>query len=134
MEIYKSCFNKEAIKNIPNVAGVYRILNLENGKSYVGSSIHIRDRLLQHYRGDDMRNEVQRRLKKGLPIKYVNEVSHLQLYDDIQMYGYYNFEVQILFAAKYIPMKELRKIEYKFINEYDCIENGYNKYHEDEEY
>lgn len=34
--------------NIPPVAGVYAIINRENGRAYIGSSVNMRQRLIQH--------------------------------------------------------------------------------------
>jgi len=40
---------KEEIKLIPKCPGIYRIINTINNKSYIGQSINLKRRLLQHY-------------------------------------------------------------------------------------
>lgn len=41
-------FLKKYIKDVPNVSGVYEILNAEFETIYAGKSNHLRDRLLDH--------------------------------------------------------------------------------------
>ena len=38
------------LSNIPNTSGIYMITNIINNKSYIGQSIHLRNRLKDHRR------------------------------------------------------------------------------------
>jgi len=41
-------FNKENLKDLPNVPGIYELLDKNGETIYAGKSNHLRDRLLDH--------------------------------------------------------------------------------------
>lgn len=92
------------------VIGVYRITNKLNGKSYIGQSTNIENRINGHRQAinrapDDPRGQSP-------------------LYDDMRKFGIENFEVEIL---KLCNLDELNEWEEFFINAYDSVNNGYNR-------
>ena len=86
--------------------GIYRITNLKNGKSYVGSSVDVNYRMSRH------RHE----LKKGIHIN-----KHLQ--SAWNKYGKFCFEFQVLFNC--LP-DELLIHEQQQMSKYQAVESGYN--------
>lgn len=86
--------------------GVYRITNLKNGKSYVGSSVDVNYRMSRH------RHE----LRKGIHIN-----KHLQA--AWNKYGGSCFEFCVLLNC--LP-KELLIYEQQQMSKYQAVEYGYN--------
>lgn len=105
---------KEEIKLIPKCPGIYRIINTINNKSYIGQSINLKRRLLQHY---NLWNNS--RIKKCL-------------YSAFLKYGIENFKIEIL---EYITEEineelynQLDILEIFYIKKYNTYgENGYNE-------
>lgn len=95
-------------KNSMSVSGVYCLKNILNGKIYVGQSINIYRRLLQHH------------------TLYDKDVKNSHLYNAIKKYGTHNFDVTILEVVNDINV--LNEIEAKWIKEFDSCnrEHGYN--------
>lgn len=90
------------------MTGIYKITNLINGKSYIGQSLHIERRFLQHkspYERD----------------RYPNK----PLYKAFEKYGIENFDFSILEEC---PAEQLDEKEIFWIKEYKSLvhENGYN--------
>ncbi len=93
--------------NIPKSrAGVYVLLNLENGKHYVGESGNIKARLQSHATG-------------GSPRKLKNALNK---------YGLHNFLVMpVWYATTIEPDKTyLLFVETSLIDDFDSIKSGYN--------
>ena len=86
--------------------GIYRITNLVNGKSYIGSSVDVNYRISRH----------KHELRKGIHIN-----KHLQA--TWNLYGESNFEFHILFRC--LP-RELLIHEQHQISKYQSVEYGYN--------
>lgn len=83
------------------MVGIYKITNNNNGKSYIGQSIHCGKRLDEHYKGNQLIDQV------------------------IQLEGVKNFTFQIL---KEVNKNELSLWEDYYIMKYDTMfPNGYNK-------
>lgn len=104
--------NKDSIKDIPNIPGVYCVINTINNKHYIGQSINLHKRLMKH-------------------MNRYNDNDSL-LYEQIREFGIDNFSVKILdsFDTKdftYIkPI--LDRLEKEYIIKYNSMyPNGYNK-------
>jgi len=82
--------------------GIYKITNLINGKNYIGQSIDIFRRWKQ---------EINGRCNK-------------ELKEDFLKYGLENFTFDVLIECS---REELNKNEKRLIEEYNSIEQGYNK-------
>lgn len=80
---------------------VYRIVNITNGKSYVGQSIHPQKRFLEHTRKSSNSNP-----------KITRAVSK---------YGKNNFQLEILYYGE-----DYNAQEKYYIKKFDSINNGYN--------
>lgn len=81
--------------------GIYLITNTINNKQYVGQSVDILKRWIQHEFSD----------------------SKKELYEDIKKYGLINFTFQVLEECN---PRLLDEHEYFWINELDTYDNGYN--------
>jgi len=82
-----------------NKSGVYVIKNLTDGRFYVGQSIHVYDRIMQHFSGSDYKD------------------MNAELYSGGQV-----FAVNFI----YCESKDLNRLEREYIKKYDAVENGYN--------
>ena len=107
-------FNKESIKNIPNIAGIYLIRNKVNGKCYIGQSIYLKKRLLHHISN------------------FTNDRYESPLYKALLKYGFENFELEILNTFEGTDYTDIKKqldiLEIKYIKEYNSYGNtGYNQ-------
>lgn len=88
-----------------HVIGIYKITNTKDGKVYIGKSINIRKRWLQHiYDSRRGRN------------KYL-------LHRAINKHGIDNFTFEIL---EEVPLLKLSEMEFYYIKKYDSINTGYN--------
>ena len=104
---------KEEIIKLPKVPGIYLIENIINGKCYVGQSINLRKRLLQHY-------------SNGHNSKFY----YKHLYAAISKYGICNFKLTILevidpFITNLPEL--LNSLEISYIEKYNSFTCGYNK-------
>lgn len=82
--------------------GIYKITNKLNGKVYIGQSIHIKTRWIQHITAKD----------------------NILIHKSIQKYGAENFSFEVLLEC---PAEMLNDWERDMIALYDCISpNGYN--------
>lgn len=84
------------------IAGIYKITNKINNKSYVGFSSNIFARINYHF---------------SHPVNPT-------FIDDLEKYGIENFKVEVLEVLK--SDYTLNLSESYYINKYDCINNGYN--------
>lgn len=94
--------------------GIYKIKNKINGKTYIGESLNIRRRWMEHIHELDN-----------------NQHINYKLQNDWNTYGKENFEFKIVsvldngistFVDKYICLL----YELKYIKQYNAIDNGYN--------
>ena len=82
--------------------GIYKITNKLNGKVYIGQSIHIKTRWIQH----------------------INAKDNFAIHNAIKKYGEENFKFEVLLEC---PAEMLNDWERDMIALYDCISpNGYN--------
>lgn len=93
----------------PKLSGIYKITNLVNNKSYVGSAVNLKLRLQKHYY----------ELNKGV---HSNEY----LLRSFNKYGNDNFNIEILEIFEKIDYKLLLKLEKEYIIYFDTLNNGYN--------
>ncbi len=94
------------IKTLPIEAGIYKLINLINGKIYIGKSKNLNKRISQH-----------------------NHLSSKQVIDKaIKKYTLDNFIVEILYIQETFNNEELLKIEAEFIKEWNATDKiwGYN--------
>lgn len=87
-------------------AGVYRWINIENGKSYIGSSVNLGERLRSYFSINDL-------------IKKLDKFSSI-IYTSLLKYGYSGFSVEIL---EYCDRSEVRKREQYY---FDLMKPEYN--------
>ena len=95
--------------NIPEYdgIGIYRLLNPENGKCYVGAAINVNKRVKQHVR--------------ALKSKKVNKKMML----DILNWEYWVCEI-LEFLPYGLNRLQIAEREVEYIQEHDSIVNGYN--------
>lgn len=87
---------------------IYKYTNKVNGKSYVGQTIN--PRLRQNYHRSASMNEKSKDYDK-------------KFYRAIRKYGWDSFEYSVLEKCK---DSEMNIKERKYIEQYDCVNNGYN--------
>lgn len=99
----------DIIINIPDYEGigVYSLTNNENGKIYIGSSINVKARILQHLYSFHSLN---------CNPKFIQDLHNNN-----------TFSAQIIEKFSYgISEYELRNKEFFYIKKYDSLKNGYN--------
>lgn len=94
-------------KKYKNKSGIYKIVNLINNKIYIGSTIDLRRRSINH----------RSCLKNG------NSHS-LYLQRAINKYGIDNFRIEVIKLIDDISL--VREFEEFYINFFDSVNNGYN--------
>jgi group I intron endonuclease len=90
-----------------NIASIYKITNIINGKIYIGFDIKFPKRIKQHYNDS----------KRG---------KQSPLCEDIRRYGWENFSNEVIYQSK-DTTHCLKIMENYFINIYDSYTNGYNR-------
>lgn len=97
------------------ISGIYKITNIKNNKVYIGESIDIRKRWLEHL--EELKNN-----------KHIN----YKLQKDYNIFGKENFKFEIIDICDIekvdIKIKKCLLLIYenKYIKKYDSINNGYN--------
>lgn len=73
LKIFRDLSNFEILKKeLVSLGGVYGIINLNSSKQYIGSSLNLYSRLMDHIKGRDSNLRLQRSLKKyGLENFYI---------------------------------------------------------------
>lgn len=102
------------LETIPKIAGIYKLTNLVNGKIYIGKSVNLYVRTLQH------RQEASRPARRSYPISKA-----------IQKYGWDNFELVILETCPNLSKQDILLREAVWIEKYHSTdkEKGYNIAH-----
>lgn len=88
---------------------IYKLTNKVNGKSYVGQTLHEKQRLNTHKRAGKNKKLTYR----ALVVDYA-----------IAKYGFENFEYTVL--ERDIPQNKLNEREIYWINYFDTLNTGYN--------
>lgn len=104
----KDCFIIPEVQKI----GIYAIHNNKTNKYYIGSSVNVYKRMIEHAR-------------KILKNRGLNKIMR----QDIKTkkdFKNFNFIILETFENNTITDKELRKIELDYIRKYDAFKNGYN--------
>jgi len=91
------------LKENKGKCGIYRWINIENNKSYIGSSIDLRRRLKQYYN-----------------ISYIERFNSMLIYKSLLKYGYSKFKLEIL---EYCDLSDVIKREQHYI---DIFKPEYN--------
>ena len=78
--------------------GIYKITNLVNGKSYIGQSINIRKRIINH---------------KSTAFNPQERGYNYPLYKDIRKYGINNFSFDVIEECKKEQLNEKEKSEHQ---------------------
>lgn len=86
--------------------GVYKITNKVNGKMYIGGSINMESRRIDHFK----------------PSR-INRFKHLPLYEAMIKFGRENFEFEIL---EEVTKEKLDNREEYYIDKYNTVDDGYN--------
>ena len=85
--------------------GIYKITNQQTGQSYIGQSVDIKRRWMEH----------------KLPYKRINPTK--KIYQAFNQYGIDNFTFEVVEECE---VNKLNEREQYWINYYDCYNNGYN--------
>jgi len=88
--------------------GIYKITNISNNKCYIGQSVNIERRWMQH--------------KETMNNPYIDAYNR-ELYSDMRVFGLDNFLFEILEECS---LEELNNKEKYWIQYYNSYENGYN--------
>lgn len=91
--------------------GIYKFTNKINGKSYIGQSVNIQNRIEDHYY----------RAFYNYPS---NKEYNKAFYRALRKYGKENFTFEILDECN---IEDLNKLEKYYISKYDSYNNGYNE-------
>lgn len=89
--------------------GIYKITNKITGMVYIGQSVEVEERLLEH---------------QNIPYRKNRPTYNYPLYIDIRKYGLNNFSFEII---KECEKEELNYYEQLYIKKYDSYYNGYNQ-------
>lgn len=85
--------------------GIYKITNQQTGQSYIGQSVDIKRRWMEH----------------KLPYKRINPTK--KIYQAFNQYGIDNFTFEVIEECE---VNKLNEREQYWIDYYDCYNNGYN--------
>lgn len=107
---YIKPYMDETIKRvgIEDKPGIYKITNIENGKSYIGKSTNVKKRLQDHFKAS-----------VGL-----NSISWQAVHDEILHQGIWNWSIEIII---YCDKEQLSELEKYYIDFFKTQEWGYNK-------
>lgn len=65
LKTYKDLSQNEDLKSdLKNVGGVYGLINIKDGKQYIGSSLNLYERLTDHIKGVSSNIRLQRSIAK----------------------------------------------------------------------
>lgn len=88
--------------------GIYKITNLDNGKSYIGKSTNVKRRITDHYKG----------------ACGINSISKQLVHDEMAATGLWNWTIEIII---YCEREQLSELEKYYINFFKTNEWGFNK-------
>jgi group I intron endonuclease len=101
-------------KQCPQLTCIYKITNICNNKSYIGSTFDLKDRLIRHMHS----------LRK-------NKHHSIKLQNAYNKYGIENFYIEIL---KEVIEKDLHDVEVLYIEQFNSVKEGYNQILNSKEY
>lgn len=87
---------------------IYKITNKQNGKIYIGQTIHSLENRWKRHQYDALNNIIDTHFARA-----------------IRYYGAENFSTEIIDTAK--TQEELTEKEYYWIHKYKAVQNGYNE-------
>lgn len=87
--------------------GVYKIVNKINGKMYIGASVDVGRRRIEHFK----------------PSRVEMFKDRLPLYEAIDKYGKENFTFEVIEET---TLEKLEEREEYYINKFNTVEHGYN--------
>jgi group I intron endonuclease len=98
---YKAVLQNINLTGFTPVVGIYKIVNLITGKTYIGSSVNVYTRITQHVK--DIINQTH---------------CNKDILQDISVYGLRSFEVCLLEECDVEGFDKLTKLEYEYVNKY----------------
>lgn len=98
-------FKRIGIKDQP---GIYKLTNLESGKSYIGKSTNVKKRIADHY-------------KASIGIK---SIAWQAVHDEIWRTGYWNWTIEVII---YCDKDKLSELEKYYINFFKTNSFGFNR-------
>lgn len=99
----------KGIEFLPEASGIYLVKNLINSHGYIGQSVNIKKRFINHHCVDYKNPK--------------NCCYNTKFYQALRKYGLENFSIQIL---ELCPPSELDQKEIYYIGKYDTYNHGYN--------
>lgn len=98
-------FRRVGIEDKP---GIYKITNIDSGKSYIGKSTNMKKRLADHF-------------KSSIGIKTIADQA---VHHEIWKTGFWNWMIE---AIIYADKDKLNELEKYYIDFFDTVNNGYNR-------
>ena len=94
--------------NITDEAGIYKLTNLDNGKSYIGKSTNVKKRIQDHF-------------KSSVGIKSIADQA---VHHEILKTGFWNWTIEVI---TYCDKDKLSELEKYYIDFFKTQEFGYNR-------
>lgn len=88
--------------------GIYKLTNINNGKSYIGKSTNVKKRISDHYKG----------------VAGISTISKQTVHDEMRASGIWNWTIEIII---YSDKDKLNELEKYYINFFKSNEWGFNK-------
>lgn len=88
--------------------GIYKLTNINNGKSYIGKSTNVKKRISDHYKG----------------VAGISTISKQIVHDEMRASGIWNWTIEIII---YSDKDKLNELEKYYINFFKSNEWGFNK-------
>lgn len=88
--------------------GIYKLTNINNGKSYIGKSTNVKKRISDHYKG----------------VAGISTISKQAVHDEMRASGIWNWTIEIII---YSDKDKLNELEKYYINFFKSNEWGFNK-------
>lgn len=98
-------FKRIEIKDQP---GIYKITNIQNGKSYIGKSTNVKKRIVDHFKG-------------AIGIQTIADQS---IHHEMRNIGLWNWTIEVI---GYFPKEELSEKQKFYIDKFKANQYGYNK-------
>jgi GIY-YIG catalytic domain len=132
LKIYSDLSNTNLLKkDLSNLSGIYGFIHIKSSKQYIGSSINLYSRIMDHIKGRSSNSNLQKSINKyklksfHLIIYYFHTESDVSL-RKIENYIISAFPVSSLFNKIKIKKKTNSILRYKHIKQYK-MKNKNNK-------